>query len=232
MRCTLLLPVAAGLTGLTLAQSSSPKRGLCHVPSNKYPSDDRIWTSGPSNPTWYYNYQADPSPAYSNDKSLQFVPMLWGASDKDTGTPFFDNVKRQIDGGANISYVLGFNEPDGSHSTGGSNLPVDLAAKRWIAEIEPLKKLGVKLGAPAVTGSESGWTWMENWFKACNGGCNPDFVPIHWYGNFEGMASHVGRVISKWNLPVWVTEYAYADQSLEATQSFYNTSARSFDGWP
>jgi len=106
--------------------------------------------------------------------------MLWGASDKDTGTPFYDNVKRQIDGGANISYVLAFNEPDGGHSTGGSSLPVDLAAKRWIAEIEPLKKLGVKLGAPAVTGAASGWTWMENFFDACKGGCNPDFIPVHW----------------------------------------------------
>ena len=61
----------------------------------------------------------------------------------------------QIDGGANISYALGFNEPDGTHSTGGSALPVDLAAARWKAEMEPLKKLGVKVGAPAVTGFNS-----------------------------------------------------------------------------
>lgn len=199
----------------------------------------------------YYNYGPSPSSAYSSDKSLQFVPMLWGASDKDTGTPFYDNVKRQIDGGANISYVLGFNEPDGTHATGGSNLAVDIAAKRWIAEMEPLKKLGVKLGAPAVTGAASGWTWMENFLEACDGGCNPDFIPVHWYGkcyihephvrhrltsflgNFEGMASHVGRVTAKYpNLTVWVTEYGYPHESLEETQSFYNMSARTFDSWP
>jgi hypothetical protein len=180
MLYTILLSAAAILSP-TLAQSTSPKRGLCHVASDKNPNDDRIWTSGPSNPTWYYNYGPNPSSPYSSNKNLQFVPMLWGASDKDTGTPFYDNVKRQIDGGANITYVLGFNEPDGTYATGGANLAVELAAKRWIAEIEPLKKLGVKVGAPAVTGAQSGWTWMENWLKACNGGCNPDFIPLSVY---------------------------------------------------
>jgi hypothetical protein len=164
---------------------------------------------------------------------MQFVPMLWGASDSDTGTPFLDSVKKQISGGANISYVLAFNEPDGGHSTGGSNLAVTTAAARWKAEIEPLKKLGVKVGAPAVTGAESGWQWLANWFQECDGGCNPDFIPVHWYGNFEGMMSHIGQVTTTYpNMTVWVTEYGYPNQELEETQSFYNMSATSFDSWP
>jgi hypothetical protein len=202
------------------------------VPSQKYPADDNIWASGPSDLTWYYNYRSTPSPAYASNKNIQFVPMLWGASDSDMGTPFYDSVKSQIDGGANISYVLGFNEPDGQHATGGSALPVDLAAARWKAEIEPLKKLGVKLGAPAVTGAASGWTWLDNFFKECAGGCTPDFIPVHWYGNFEGMASHVGSVMAKYpNMTVWVTEYGFPNQDLKATQQFYNMSAGAFDGW-
>jgi hypothetical protein len=218
------------LAPLTAAQSTSPKRGLCYVPSTKYPSDDSIWTQGDL--TWYYNYKAQPSDAYKNNKNLQFVPMLWGASDSDTGTPFYDSVKSQIDGGANISYVLGFNEPDGTHSTGGSALPVDLAAARWKAEIEPLKKLGVKLGAPAVTGGASGWAWLQNFFTACDGGCTPDFIPVHWYGNFEGLASHIGQVMATYpNMTVWVTEYNLPNQDLKATQEFYNMSKNSMDGW-
>ncbi|KAH3920111.1 hypothetical protein HBI56_035030 [Parastagonospora nodorum] len=234
MRRSILLSATATLLPLTaLAQSSSPKRGLCHVKENGNTADDKIWTSGPSNPTWYYNYGKDPSAAYSSDKSLQFVPMLWGASSSDSGTPFYDSVKRQIDSGANISYVLAFNEPDGTHTTGGSNLEVNLAAARWKAEIEPLKQLGVKLGAPAVTGAQSGWNWLDNWFKACDGGCNPDFIPVHWYGNFEGMMSHVGQVTNKWpNLTVWVTEYGYPNKGLEETQMFFNMSAQAFDRWP
>lgn len=164
---------------------------------------------------------------------MNFVPMLWGASAYDYDSPFYDLVKGQIDEGANITHVLSFNEPDGAYNTGGSNIEVNLAARRWIADIEPLRKLGVKVGAPGVTGAESGWTWLDNWFKACDGGCNPDFMTVHWYGNFEGMMSHVGRVASKWpNRTIWVTEYGYPNQGLQATQEFANMSSQVFDRWP
>ncbi|KAG9190222.1 hypothetical protein G6011_08310 [Alternaria panax] len=237
MRHTALVSAATALLTSTItAQSTattSSKRGLCYVPSEDHPDDDKIWATGPSPPTWYYNYQKDPSAAYANNPDMQFVPMLWGASDSDTGTPFLDSVKKQIADGANITHVLGFNEPDGGHSTGGSNLAVSTAAARWKAEIEPLKELGVKLGAPGVTGAESGWQWLENFFNECDGGCNPDFIPVHWYGNFEGMMSHIGRVTTMWpNMTVWVTEYGYPNQPLEETQTFYNQSAGSFDSWP
>ncbi|KAF9695021.1 hypothetical protein EKO04_006727 [Ascochyta lentis] len=234
MRSTTLSALAgfAALVPFTAAQSTSSKRGLCYVPSQKYPGDDSIWVGSGSDLTWYYNYQAEPSDAYKNNKNIQFVPMLWGARDSDTGTPFYDSVKRQLDGGANISYVLGFNEPDGGHSTGGSALPVDLAAARWKAEMEPLKKLGIKLGAPAVTGAASGWTWLQNFFTECDGGCTPDFIPVHWYGNFEGMASHIGSVMATYpNMTVWVTEYGLPNQDLKTTQEFYNMSKNAMDGW-
>ncbi|KAF2994282.1 hypothetical protein E8E13_003249 [Curvularia kusanoi] len=232
MRTTTLSALAglAVLARMANAQSTSPKRGLCYVPSQKYPGDDSFWDKGDL--TWYYNYKAQPSDSYKNNKNLQFVPMLWGASDSDTGTPFYDSVKAQIDGGANISYVLGFNEPDGTHATGGSALPVDLAAARWKAEMEPLKKLGVKLGAPAVTGAPSGYKWLQNFFNECNGGCTPDFIPVHWYGNFEGMASHIGQVVATYpNMTVWVTEYGFPNQNLKATQEFYNMSKNMLDSW-
>jgi hypothetical protein len=232
MRYSALLTTTTLLLPLASSQSSSPKRGLCHVTANGHASDDSIWTSGPSNPTWYYNYGAEPSSPYTSDTRLQFVPMLWGASPSDSGTPFYDSVKKQIDGGANISYVLGFNEPDGTHATGGSNLDVSLAAARWIAEIEPLRKLGIKVGSPAVTGAPSGWTWLDNWFKACNGGCNPDFMAVHWYGDFQSMMSHLGRVTTTWpKRDVWVTEYGYPQQKLAASQAFYNQSAAAMDRW-
>jgi hypothetical protein len=227
-----LLSTTAFLLPLTLAQSTSPKRGLCHVTANSHPEDDAIWLSGPSNPTWYYNYGASPSDAYVSHPSLQFVPMLWGASPTDTGRPFYDNVKQQIDSGANITHVLAFNEPDASHAVGGSNLNVKLAAERWIADIQPLRDLGIKVGAPAVTGGQSGWTWMDNWFEACDGKCTPDFYPVHWYGNFEGMMSHVGGVVAKYpGKDVWITEYALANQGLKDSQAFFNMSVKSFDGW-
>ncbi|KAL8961148.1 MAG: hypothetical protein Q9193_002257 [Seirophora villosa] len=208
------------------SQTFSSKRGLVYVPIEKYPSDDSIWVSASSDLTWYYNYETTPSSAFSNSPKLQFVPMLWGSSP----TTFLADVTRQIEGGANISYVLGFNEPDGDMSTGGSNIPADTAAEIWQREIEPLKKMGVKLGAPAVTGAPTGHTWLQNFFTACNGNCSVDFIPVHWYGNFEGLASHIGQVRGTYpNTTIWITEYADSHVPLKDSQIFYNQSSQYFD---
>ncbi|KAL9005063.1 MAG: hypothetical protein Q9188_002136 [Gyalolechia gomerana] len=204
---------------------SSSKRGLVYVPNDKHRSDDSIWVSDTSDLTWYYNYLSTPSPVFDNATQLQFVPMLWGPS-----TTFLSDVKSQIDSGANISYVLGFNEPDGGGATGGSAMPADMAAEIWQREMEPLKDMGVKLGGPAVTGSPNGFVWLQNFFTACNGNCSVDFIPVHWYGNFEGLASHVGQVRGTYqNLTMWVTEYANNNVDLKESQSFYNQSSQFFD---
>lgn len=232
MRTSTLATITAATTLLTpIAATTSRKRGLCYVPSDDHPGDDIIWTTTPgSDLTWYYNYKAEPSSAYSGDESLEFVPMLWGASDSDVGTPFLDTVKRLVASGVNITYVLGFNEPDGPHATGGSNIPADLAASSWKAQLEPLREMGIRVGAPAVTGSPTGFVWLENFFNACDGGCNPDFFPVHFYGSFEGLASHVGQVMGTYpNKTVWVTEYGFPEQDLETTQGFFNTTMEWFD---
>ena len=215
----LLLPLVYGQNA-----PSSSKRGLVYVPNAEHMSDDSIWISESSDLTWYYNYESKPSPAFSNSK-LQFVPMLWGAS-----TTFLADVTSQIENGANITHVLAMNEPDGGGTTGGSAIPAETAAETWQREIEPLKKMGVKLGAPAVTGAPSGKVWLQNFFNACNGKCNADFIPVHWYGNFEGLASHVGEVRAAYlNLTMWVTEYANNNVDLEESQVFYNQSSQFFD---
>ncbi|OCK79402.1 glycoside hydrolase family 128 protein, partial [Lepidopterella palustris CBS 459.81] len=230
MRPTIILPLLTLLSTLPLAlTTSSSKRGLVYVPSKKHPTDDNIWDSPSSDLTWYYNYGYEPSSSFTSS-SLEFVPMLWGATDGQEGTPFLDSVTSQIKSGANITYVLAFNEPDGEASTGGSNVPADLAAATWIKQIEPLRKLGVKLGAPAVTGAPSGFTWLQDFFTACAGGCTPDFVPVHWYGNFEGLASHVGQVMGTYpNMTVWITEYGLPNSDLATTQTFYNQTSSYFD---
>lgn len=173
--------------------TTSSKRGLVFVPNADTPQDNSIWTQSGSDLTWYYNYSPTPSPAMAG-KGLEFVPMLFSAPSSTSDTSFLDGVKTLLSSGTKINYVLSYNEPDGTYNTGGSNIKPDVAAAAWIKVLEPLKKLGVKLGAPAVTGAQGGFTWLEDFFKACNGGCNPDFIPIHWYGNFEGLASHMGQV--------------------------------------
>lgn len=110
------LTALAVLPSLIFCQSpvTSSKRGLVYVPSEKHPQDDANWDSPASDLTWYYNYGSKPSPVFENIPKLQFVPMLWGAGNS---TTFLSDVQSQIKAGANITYVLGFNEPDGDAST-------------------------------------------------------------------------------------------------------------------
>lgn len=89
-----------------VAATSSSKRGLVYVAST-HDSDDSIWDSSSSDLTWYYNYQAFPTSGYA-DSNLAFVPQLWGApEDPANDMTFYDSVSNLIDGGMNITYVLG-----------------------------------------------------------------------------------------------------------------------------
>jgi len=230
--------VAASLLPGCLAQSTfqrSSKRGLVFVPSSKYPQDNQIWVESGSDLTWYYNYGASPSPAYANrtQSDFEFVPQLWGAPSSPSDTTFLTTVKNLISAGTNISHVMTFNEPDGTSSTGGSQVDPAVAAQSWIQEIVPLQKMGVRAGAPAVTGSPGGFTWLSSFFDACGSqgtNCTVDFIPIHWYGNFEGLASHIGQVVGTYpNTSIWITEYALDNATLSDTQSFFNESAEYFD---
>lgn len=191
---TSLLFASISLASAQTAFQSSTKRGLVFVPSAKHPTDNQIWVTAPSDLTWYYNYQVQPSPAYSNrtQEDFEFVPMLWSPSNT-----FKSDIQALISGGRNITHIMTYNEPDGPNYTGGSNLDPADAATNWIAQVEPLRKMGVKTGAPAVTGSPSGFTWLESFFTACakqGTNCTADFIPVHWYGNFEGLTSHIGQV--------------------------------------
>lgn len=228
------------LSSLTLAStataefpSRSSKRGLVYIPNSKWPNDYQVWTKTPSDLSWYYNYDMYPSQVYQNDTNFEFVPQLWGAPSSVSDTTFLQNVTGQIVEGNNITYVMGFNEPDGTFETGGSNiLPAD-AAYYWIEELEPLRKLGVSLGAPAVTGAQSGFTWLSDFMNACEGNCTFDFIPIHWYGSFDGLASHIGEVMDAYPAKaIWVTEFALPDASLNDTQSFFETCCQYFDQNP
>jgi hypothetical protein len=261
MYLTTLLLTSASLLTTSLAQEtfqSSSKRGLVFVPSPDHPHDNQIWVSDPTDLTWYYNYKVQPSPAYSNlsQSDFEFVPMLWSPSET-----FKSEVQTLVNGGTNITHIMAYNEPDGDGATGGSNVDPQTAAENWIAQIEPLRELGIKTGAPAVTGSPRGHTWLQSFFTACadlGTNCTVDFIPVHWYGNFEGLASHLGEVSATYvifpqflsllfrlfhslqtiadklsnrypNISIWITEYALNDASLTDSQYFFKTSAEYFD---
>ncbi|KAI4794148.1 hypothetical protein E4T44_07452 [Aureobasidium sp. EXF-8845] len=225
-----------------VAATASSKRGLVVVHSETT-ADDTIWTND-TDLTWYYNYAANPTPEYTN--KLNFVPMLWGAPDNpSTNTTFYDTVASLIKGGQNITHVLGFNEPDGcGQGYGGSCVSAAVAAQVWKKQMEPLKRdFGIKLGAPAVTGAPTGFNWLANWYTECaalvasSGGssnttsCEVDFIPAHWYGDFGGLASHLGQINSTYQniSQTWVTEFACAGCTLEASQTMANQSFEYLD---
>ncbi|KAI1851533.1 hypothetical protein JX265_012385 [Neoarthrinium moseri] len=220
------------------AGAASSKRGLVFVPNSQWPEDNNVWVQSGSDLTWYYNYGSTPSSAFTghSQEDFEFVPMLWGAI---SGTSFLDEVNGLIQGGVNISHVLGFNEPDGESSTGGSNITPARAAQVWVDNIEPLAAKGIKLGLPACTGGWNGIPWLQQFLANCSSlvstdaetkNCTYDFVNIHWYGNFEGLASHMGSYSAAFpNVTQWITEYNLDNQDLSTTQRFFNTSAEYFD---
>jgi len=82
-----------------------------------------------------------------------------------------------------------------------------------------------------VTGGESGWTWLQEFFTACAGNCSADFIPVHWYGNYAGFISHLEQVQNTYpNMSVWVTEYGFPDQPLADTETFFNQTVEYMDG--
>ncbi|KAL5392712.1 hypothetical protein DPSP01_000414 [Paraphaeosphaeria sporulosa] len=230
---------ATAVIALVTATSSS-KRGLCVIPPRDNPhhaEDNAIWTTtsgSRSRLKWYYNYKSTPTEGYQDMAGFEFVPMFWGAPEGGfTGdTPFLDSVRHQVKSGSKITHVLGFNEPDGPFQYGASNIPAQVAAKEWKRQMEPLKEQGIKLGAPAVTGTLDGAMWLQDFFFYCNGTCNPDFLPLHFYGSFEAMASKIGEMTVAYpKLPIWVTEWGYSHQDLPTTQHAFNESIRMFDDW-
>ncbi|KAI1419961.1 glycoside hydrolase family 128 protein [Xylaria sp. FL1777] len=230
--------VVAAALSVVHGQTRSDKRGLVFVPNKDSPEDNAIWVRNGSDLTWYYNYGPTPAPAFANQQQsdFQFVPMLWGSIDD---TSFRDAVNDLIDDGRNISHVLTFNEPDGSSQSGGSDILPSKAAQVWVDNIIPLKEKGVQVGLPACTGGTGGIPWLQAFLGNCSQlvstegnekNCSYDFVTIHWYGNFEGLASHLGEYSAAFpNKSQWITEYNFNDQDLPTTQKFYNTSSEYFD---
>lgn len=209
------------------APRASSKRGLVYVPNSEHPSDDQFWDSSTSDLTWYYNYGNQPSPAYVGSK-LQFVPQLWGAPASGDDTAFLDSIQSQVRAGTNISFALAFNEPDMQSNVGGSNIDPTAAAQIWMREIEPLARMGIKLGSPACSSAPSGLEWMQSFLRACSN-CTVDFMAVHFYGDFQGLASHIGQYVGKFNKTVWLTEYANDHASLNDAQTFYNESSSFMD---
>ncbi|KAL9086436.1 MAG: hypothetical protein Q9159_004148 [Coniocarpon cinnabarinum] len=190
--------------------------------------------------TWYYNYGPSPTTAVSNATSplkLEFVPQLWGTKDDNGGDAFSSTLEPFLsDSSQNITSLLFMNEPDMGQDVGGSDVDPSDAAKLWQDQFGTLKSShpNLQLGSPAVSNGPSGFPWLAEFFSACDGKCEPDFMAIHYYGPADGFFAYIqlvnqtfGNITSKGG--IWVTEFAYPNQDDQTTQSFFNQSVAYLD---
>ncbi|KAL2836420.1 hypothetical protein BJY01DRAFT_251997 [Aspergillus pseudoustus] len=149
--------------------------------------------------TWGYNWGFTPNGLDVSDK---FSPMLWGLPS--ALSPEWTVAVRAT----GVEAILGFNEPDlGAQA----NITPSDAAAGYLINMEPFAGQ-VRISTPAVTNGpppNMGTGWMDQFFEHCVT-CTINFVAIHWYANNdpEGFKSHVQQFYDKYNLPVWVTEFA------------------------
>ncbi|KAI8623624.1 glycoside hydrolase family 128 protein [Xylariaceae sp. FL1651] len=222
----------------SVAATTSPKRGLIHIPNSNWPQDNSIWFGPGSDLTWYYNYGQEPSTQYTSipQSQIEFVPQKWGQSSNPLDTSFSTYVTQLIANGRAIKNVLAYNEPNYPYDWGGAQLDPSTAAIGWIADFIPLQLRGVRIGLPAVNGDSGGLQWLDQFLGNCTqklqrSSCPYDFLPIHYYNDFSGLQSLLNQVNSMFSPShIWLTEFADPNVDLATTQEFYKQAIPYLDG--
>lgn len=226
---------------LVASQSSSlaSKRGLAYL-GDEHSSDENLLFSANSSIDWYYNWSPNPV----SGVSLPFVPLLHGLSDASSSSELATINSLP----ASSTHLLTFNEPDGTTSSGGSAISPSDAAQAYIDDIVPLRTGSSRtwnISHPATTGSSSGLAWLQEFNASCwaidpDNGCPTDFVALHWYGDFAGLASWVGTLrdfyvnnassgaVSE-DIEFWITEMALPQQDSDETVDMLNQSVSYLD---
>lgn len=227
-------PAVSQLTNL------SSKRGLAYL-GDTHASDNNLLYSANSSIDWYYNW----SPSPVADITLPFVPLIHGLDDAASAT-VMDTVANLP---STSTHLLSFNEPDGTTSSGGSSISPSDAARAYINDIVPLRTADTRtwnISHPATTGSSSGLAWLQEFNASCwdldpDAGCPTDFVALHWYGDFAGLASWLGTLhefyvgntnagATSEDIMFWITEMALPQEDADTTVDMLNQSLSYLDG--
>ncbi|KIW14528.1 hypothetical protein PV08_07312 [Exophiala spinifera] len=216
---------ASSSTPSTGGGSSGGKKGLSY---NTASLTDAFAGKGIS---WVYNWGA--SPDGTPLSGTEYVPMFWGSQ---SVSGWSSAVQSAISSGS--KHVLSLNEPDLDTQ---ANLDPETAAQLHIANVAPLSGQ-VSIGSPAITNGAGtsplmGIDWLNQFFKACAGKCNIDFVAFHWYGeasNFADLQRHTQAVIdaasSNGVSKVWLTEFGTTTGSDSDVASFLSQAVEYLDG--
>jgi hypothetical protein len=147
-----------------------------------------------------------------------------------------DSTEKVIAGlPSSSTHLLSFNEPDGTTGSGGSSIKPEDAARAYIDYVVPFSKgskggRNWKISHPSTTGSPNGLEWLRSFNESCyeidsENGCPTDFVSVHWYGAFDGLAGWLGTLNEFYNVnstrdqnvTLWVTELGLPQQDADAT---------------
>jgi hypothetical protein len=180
----------------------SPKRGIAY--GNHSVADMNALKPGIS---WWYNWSSVPESAINTSYEslgVEFVPMAWGK----VNNP--DSFIAAIKPGA--KYLLAFNEPNFND---GARLTPQEAVNAWpnIEKIAAAKGLEIVSASPAYNGPSNygGYSspiaWHDEFFRLCPT-CKVDYIAFHTYDATAGDIVGVTSLLKKYNIPIWVTEFA------------------------
>jgi hypothetical protein len=191
---------AAAAAALLASASPSPKRGFV--------GDGGLngTVAALSGASWYYAYNTyDPYNADGGPHSM-FVPMYW----------CFSNAS--VPPGVNLSYFMGFNEPNDIHSCNRS--PAEVAAA-WGAVMARFPDS--RLVSPATAGF--GVQFFDQFFSNCSllygaGGCRISALAAHDYDcNPQSTLDYLAFIADRYALPVWLTEFSCGDGKEDSPMS-------------
>lgn len=149
---------------------------------------------------WLYQWKAEKTADVPD--GVEFVPMVFGKPNQITpGVEYVNKEKRA----AGFQFLLGFNEPDKEDQ---ANMTVEAALEAW----PQLMSTELPLISPAAANPEG--EWMEKFMAGVKErGYRVDYIAIHSYGgpSAAGFLDKLERVHRKFDLPLWITEFAVGD---------------------
>lgn len=219
MKKILLLPVLLLVFFVADAQTKSYKRGVSYGYHSA--NDMQQFSEGIS---WWYNWAAQPDAAIQNtyqNYHVDFAPMAWNGGG-------INAVADRVAQDTSIKYILGFNEPNFIDQ---ANMTPSFAAVKWPALQAIAENYDLTLVSPAVnycgncvsvggTTYYSPFDWLDDFFDACTG-CKVDHIALHWYGGGNSITGYIEDA-RQYNKPIWVTEFAAWDNSVNNPQDQKN----------
>jgi hypothetical protein len=219
--------IAALVTTFVAASlAASPKRGFGEGKTNSAADLKALGAL-----SWHYDWGMTPHLEQTPD-APEFVPMAWGKSAAMTVTAA--NLTS-----INATAFLVLNEVNEQKQ---SNMTPQEACQVWPRLQEAASGANVLLSSPTINNCEptgnrescsAGPTeWMDQFIQNCSS-ASFDFIAYHHYScDVDGVVSSIKSVSSRYNKPVWLTEFACPGKSMDDNVAFVSSIVPQLDALP